>query len=166
MLEPAALHEAELQKLFATAFLDEHYKFYFTGGWTDKYKAAEGTLNIHEFASVKNDCVIGYLAYQIDRRANSTDGLCAINFKKKSVTFSKDFLRFLKDIFEKYRFRKLSFGVFIGNPAEKMYDRYIRKFGGRIVGISRENSMLEDGKFYDYKMYEIFRSDYLRTVSH
>lgn len=164
MLELAAKYELELQIKFADAFVEERNKYYFTGGYTNRYKATDSTWNIHEFVSTKNGEVIGYLAYSIDRRTNSTSGLCAISFEAKSLTFSKDFMQFLKDIFEKYCFRKLSFGVYIGNPVEKMYDRHIKKFGGRIVGTWKEDTMLSDGKFYDYKAYEIFRTDYIKHV--
>lgn len=161
MLKIASEYEAELQNRFADAFMDERYKFYFTDGWTNKYKAADSTWAVHEFVSVQSENVIGYIAYSVNRRTNSASSLCAINFQGKSVAFSKDFLQALKDIFEKYHFRKLSFGVYIGNPAEKMYDRYIQKFGGRIVGVSKADSMLSDGRFYDYKQYEIFQKDYV-----
>ena len=164
LLELAAKYETELQGKFADAFMDEHNLFYFGGGYMDKYKASDSTWNRHEFVSLNDGKVIGYLSYNINQRTNSAEGMCAINFGGKSPTFSKDFMRFLKDIFEKYHFRKLSFGVYIGNPAERMYDRYINKFGGRIVGIEKKSTMLADGNFYDYKMYEIFRDDYIRAV--
>lgn len=164
MLDLAAKHETELQVKFADAFMNSQNLFYFGGGYSDKYKASESTWNRHEFVSLKTDEVIGYLAYSVNRRTNSAFDMCAINFGEKNLTFSNDFMRFLKDIFEKFKFRKLTFGVYIGNPAEKMYDRYIRKFGGRVVGISKEADMLMDGNFYDYKEYEIFRDDYLKAV--
>lgn len=165
LLELAAKHEAELQEKFADAFIDKRNIFYFSGGYISKYKASENTWDKHEFVSAKGGKILGYLSYDIDRRTNSANGLCAINFETKSITFSKDFMRFLKDIFEKYQFRKLSFGVFIGNPAEKMYDKYIQKFGGKVVGISKDETILTDGNFYDYKMYEIFHDDYTKAVS-
>jgi len=164
LIELAAKHEVELQEKFADAFMDERNLFYFGGGYMDKYKVSDSTWNRHEFVSLNDGKVIGYLSYNINQRTNSADGMCAINFGGKSLTFSKDFMQFLKNIFRKYHFRKLSFGVYIGNPAEIMYDRYIKKFGSRIVGVEKESNMLADGKFYDYKQYEIFRDDYLKAV--
>lgn len=164
MLDLAAKHEAELQARFADAFLDMRNIFYFGNGYMNTYKPDDGTWNKHEFVSVKGGKVIGYLAYRIDRRTNTAENLAAINFGGKNLAFSRDFRQFLKDIFEKFRFRKLVFGVYVGNPAEKMYDRYIRKFGGRIIGTERAATMLLDGKFYDYKQYEIFREDYMSRI--
>ena len=165
LLDLAAKHEAELQIKFSDAFMDERNLFYFGGGYMDKYKASDSTWNKHEFVSLGNGKVMGYLSYNINQRTNSADGMCAINFEGKNPTFSKDFMQFLKNIFEKYHFRKLSFGVYIGNPAEKMYDRYIKKFGGHIVGVEKESNMLTDGNFYDYKMYEMFHDDYMKAVT-
>ncbi len=162
LLELAAKYETALQIKFADAFMDEKNKFYFTDGYTDKYKAANSTWGLHEFVSVNGESILGYIAYSVNRRTNSVSSLCAINFGSKSITFSKDFMQALKDIFEKYHFRKLNFGVHVGNPAEKMYDRYIRKFGGRVVGTYEADTMLSDGKYYDYKVYEIFQTDYLK----
>ena len=70
----------------------------------------------------------------------------------------------IDDIFKKFNFRKLSFGVYVGNPIEKSYDRLIRKYGGRIVGIKIEDTRLIDGKFYDFKMYEIFKNEYIANT--
>jgi len=50
----------------------------------------------------------------------------------------------------------------MGNPIEKMYDKYINKYGGRIIGINKQSTKLQDGNYYDVKYYEIFRDDYLR----
>lgn len=162
MLDLAGKFEEQLQKKFSDAFMNEHFMFYFGGGCFDKYKASDSTWNEHEFVSLKNGIYcLGYLAYSINRRTNSVYNMRVINFGPKSSIFSNDFKQFLVDIFEKFGFRKLSFGVYIGNPAEKMYDRYIRKFNGRIVGTEKEASMLVNGRFYDYKSYEIFREDYL-----
>ena len=63
---------------------------------------------------------------------------------------------------EKYNFRKLNFYVIAGNPAEKAYDKMIKRYGGRVVGYRRKNTRLFDGKYYDEKLYEVMREDYFR----
>ena len=87
-----------------------------------------------------------------------------INFEAEpSMTFAMDLGRALTDIFEKYNFRKLNFYVIVGNPAEKAYDKMIKKYGGRVVGYRRENTRLFDGKYYDEKLYEVMRDDYFNA---
>ncbi len=58
--------------------------------------------------------------------------------------------------------RKNCFTVVVGNPVESRYDRIIERYGGRIVGIHKEHTMLPDGRLYDEKMYEILRTDYMK----
>jgi hypothetical protein len=50
--------------------------------------------------------------------------------------------------------------VVVGNPAERLYDRVINKYGGRIVGIKEKSTKLIDGLYYDVKLYEIFKEDF------
>jgi len=79
------------------------------------------------------------------------------------VIFGADLGRALKDIFEKYNFRKLGFSVVVGNPVEKAYDRIIGRYGGRVVGTHIKQCRLTDGEYYDLKKYEIFREDYMKN---
>lgn len=79
------------------------------------------------------------------------------------MIFGRDLGKALTDIFEKFNFNKLKFSVVVGNPIEKSYDRMIQKYGGRVVGIFREDARLIDGNLYDVKQYEILRSDYMRA---
>lgn len=163
MLDIAGKYEEQLQKLFADIAFDEKYKFYYGCSYRDKYKATESTWSKHEFVSINNGEIIGYLSYSIDRDFDLVSGLTIINFKETNIIFAKDLKQFLIDIFEKFNFRKLNWGVYVGNPIEKSYDKMCIKYGGRIVGVRKENARLIDGKYYDFKMYEIFREDYLKS---
>lgn len=100
-----------------------------------------------------------YEVYQKDRTA---EGLVAINFSD-NIGFGGDLLQAIDDVFCKYNFRKLCFSVFIGNPIENTYDKLIGKYGGYIVGIKKEHTRLLDGNFYDLKMYELFRDEYIKN---
>lgn len=163
MIDVAQKYTDVLKLKFANIVYDEKYKFY-SSGWFDEYKPSDTTWNTHEFVSTYNGEVIGYITYYINRNEYDVSGLKAINFSDNKIIFGKDLMKVLKDIFEKFNFRKLSFGVYVGNPIEKSYDKMINKYNGRIVGIKKEDSKLSDGKFYDFKIYEIFRKDYLSKV--
>jgi hypothetical protein len=161
MLDIAGKYENQLKELFANITFDENFKFLFGSSYRDDYLSDKSTWNKHEFVSVYGNEVIGYLKYNIDRDANVAYGMQIVNFKSKSnIYFSRDLNKFLIDIFEKFHFRKLKFCCYVGNPIEKMYDKYIKKYGGRIVGIEKENNKLIDGKYYDLKLYEILLEDY------
>jgi RimJ/RimL family protein N-acetyltransferase len=71
---------------------------------------------------------------------------------------------FLVDLFDKFNFRKIEWTVVVGNDnAEKMYDRIINKYGGKIVGVKEKSTKLIDNKYYDIKYYEIFKDDFERS---
>ena len=107
--------------------------------------------------SFAEDKVLGLFKATIDREINHVSSLMIINFnlKKISFTFIKDLENFVKYLIEYKKFNKISFSVVVGNPAERMYDRFIEKYNGRVVGIKKNEVKLVDGKFYDLKLYEI-----------
>ena len=162
MLKPAILYADQVKQKMYGIWHNEKYKFYNYYSYWAGYNPKEDTWSANEFVSVNdNDEVIGFIQYEINRSTNSANALGIINFTDDiSLTFGKDVLQVLKDIFEKYKFHKLSFSVVIGNPIEKTYDKFINKFGGRIVGIAKEHTKLVDGLYYDVKQYEILNSEY------
>ena len=164
ILKLAYTYRDELQEKYSEIIFKDKYKYYNCCNWWGyEVKLPEDSYNSLDFVSVdKNDEVIGYLRACIDRSSNFVDSLAVINFYDINITFSKDFYKFLIDLFTKFNFRKVSFTVVIGNPAEKLYNKYIEKYGGRIVGIEKEDVKLQDGEYYDKKLYEIFREDFLK----
>lgn len=162
MLEAAIIHENELRMLFRRTWYKERYKFWNCANYYEEWSASESTWVKHQFASVRSGEVIGYIGYDINRAdADEVYALNIINFEDHpSITFARDLGNALKDIFEKYKLRKLSFSVVVGNPIEKSYDKICEKYGGRIVGVKKKQVRLIDGLFYDEKLYEVFREDY------
>lgn len=164
MLEPAIKYKDQLEKLQYNIWFDDKYKYWACDSYYQSMNIDDNTWNRHQFVSVYNDKVIGYIAYNISRSDNNVGGLSIINFSDNRAAFGIDLGKALKDIFEKYKFRKLNFNVVIGNPIEKSYDKMIKKYGGRIVGIHKEDVKLIDGKYYDRKFYEILASEYFNSV--
>lgn len=163
MLKPAILYEEELKKKYNSVAFEEKYKYYNSQSYFDFIgPLATDTFNYIQMVSVEEDDIIGFLTARIDRGDDAVSSISAINFYDVNTTFSRDFHNFLDQLFTKFNFRKISFGVVVGNPAEVMYDKYIKKYNGRIVGVKEDDVRLFDNKLYDYKMYEIFREDYLQ----
>lgn len=162
MLDNALAHIDELKRLHLKTWHDEKYKFYNYRCYWELPKLEESTINSHDFVSLNSKGeVIGAIGYCILRDTEQVCGLGIINFTDDNLTFGLDVMQAIKDIFEKYNFRKLNFCVVIGNPIEKTYDRLIAKYGGRIVGIEKQETKLFDNKYYDVKRYEILREEYL-----
>ncbi len=162
MIQPAQLYTTELKVKFWEIAYEDKYMFA-NDGYIDDYKPSDSTWNGHEFVSVdKENNLLGYIRYYINQRTNNCSGLCVTNFGD-SITFARDLFKIIDDIFCKYKFNKLKYGVFIGNPIEKTYDKLTKKYGGRVIGIAEKDSKLLDGNYYDYKSYEIHREDYLKN---
>lgn len=104
--------------------------------------------------------MIGYIGYKIDRSNDYVYALNIINFTENKSVFGMDAGQALRNIFEKFYFRKLCFSVVVGNPIEKTYDKMTERYGEKISGYQKEQVRLIDGQFYDEKMYEILAKDY------
>lgn len=167
MLDLAIKHNEELIERFRSVWFQEKYKFWNFASYYEEWNAEESTLNNHQFVSLNGQGeVIGYIGYYIDRTNDVVEGLNIINFTDDKLTFGMDAGRAIREIFEKFYFRKIKFSVVVGNPVEKTYDKLIQRYGGSICGYCKKNVRLIDNQFYDEKMYEIFKEDYFRRRLH
>lgn len=163
MLELAYANQEELQKKFLSIAFVDKYKYYNNSTYIGyKSDLSEDSWAELQFVSKKDGVVIGFLGASIDRTVGYVMALQAVNFCDKSIAFSRDFHKFLTDLFIKYNFRKVNFSVVIGNPIERMYDRFIKKYGGRIVGTFEGETMLWDREYYDVKYYEITKDNFMK----
>lgn len=162
MLKVAYLYRDEVNIKMADIAFNPKYMFYNMGTcrYFD-YKIADNSWEVMQFVSVnKDNCVDGYLCAYIDRDNNKISSLGIVNFQDTNLAFAYDLRDFLISLFDKFNYRKIEFSVIIGNPIERSYDKIILKYGGRIVGVKKESAKLIDNKYYDEKMYEIFKNDY------
>ena len=167
MLDIALKYIDKLKELYLNTWHNEKYKYYNYRCFWELPTFKENTLDGHDFVSLnERGEIIGAIGYCILRDTESVCGLGILNFTEEcDYIFGKDVFQAIEDIFEKFNFRKLSFCVVIGNPIEKTYDRLCEKYGGRIVGIEKEETKLCDNRYYDVKRYEILRKDYMKKRS-
>lgn len=166
MLDLAIKYQDQVISKFRDTWFKDKYKYFHNANYFEDWAIKDSTWTNHQFVSVRNGEVIGYIGYNIDHSWNLVNGLAIINFEDSpSMVFAADMGHAIRDIFEKYQFRKLCFSVIVGNPIESSYDKMCLKYGGRIVGIRKKNARLIDGNFYDEKLYEIFREDYINAKS-
>jgi len=170
MLDSARKYEDKLKQLFLDVDFDLFYKYSDLSVYRETFKLPESTWETNHFVSVYNGSVLGMIRYSINRLTNVVQSLYIIRFGgKKSkddpngYIFGKDIITAIKDIFEKFNFNKIIFCVVIGNPIEKTYDRLIKRYNGRIVGIRKQDARLIDNKLYDVKEYEILANDYFNS---
>lgn len=165
MLKPLQNYQAEANRKLTDTWYDFRYMYF--GGGTGYYSMEVGDNNrwSHDFASVdpKTDEVVGIIRYRTDWEAMSATnfGMCSFDFG--NLIFARDLHQCVKDIFEKYRFNRMEWVCFIDNPIFTTYKRFIEKYGGRIVGIRKECSKLQDGKLHDDAIFELMRSSYVMS---
>jgi len=168
MLKNATEYREELQEQYERIKYDDKYKFYFANSYrSDNFDLrTELDKDCIEQVSVNQDnIVIGYMLAKVEKDWNVVIDLRILNFKQKdNITFAKDLFIFLQNLFVVEGFRKLQFKCIVGNPIEKMYIKYIQRYGGNIVGVFHNSVKLIDGKIYDYTLYEVFKEDFDRII--
>ena len=166
MLKLAYSYKEKLQNEWQRVVFDPKFQFYNADAcWNYTIDVADNSWDKIQMVSVDSgEKVQGYLTAYINRASNIVSGLAVINFNDVNVRFALDLHQFITDLFSKHQFRKIEWFVVVGNPAEKMYDKFISKHGGRIVGIKKESTRTSDGVLRDIKEYEIFERDYMNRT--
>jgi RimJ/RimL family protein N-acetyltransferase len=162
MLDLAMNHKDELQKLFRETYHNPKYKYY-NGSYHEDRDYGSSTWSHHDFASIHDGKVIGFIGYMVDREVRGVYNFGIINFSDKKAVFGIDVLQIFDDIFYKFNFTRAEWRVNCGNPIERSYDKLAERMGGRIIGISTKCSMLFTGEICDSKSYEILREDYMKA---
>ena len=164
MLKHAFLYKEQLQQKYAKAMTDEHFKYYIADSYVNYTLdiKEDDWDNIQRVSVDKNNDVIGYMSCYIERHTNICRNFGILNFtKKQSITFSKDVFEYLKHLKYNCGATKFEFLAIEGSPSEKIYNKFIKKHGGRVIGIQYDTIKLTDGKMYNAVLYEIMR-DYMK----
>jgi hypothetical protein len=163
MLQPAYLYKDELYKYKCKFALDERYKYFdCSSSMSFTIDTDDSSWNKIQLVSIdKDNNPVGYFQANIDRAAYNVSSLKIANLTPTAnFTFAKDLQQFFLDLFNKYNFNKINFVVVIGNPAEAMYDKLVSNYGGRVVGVYKNDQKLWDGQIYDLKAYEILKEEF------
>lgn len=164
MLKRAILYKNQLPQLFTKIADDPYYRFFTTSYSEFDRKIEDSNWSKQQFVSVdRNDNVIGYFEADVLPKQHFVRNLNMIRFGKENrydFIFAKDLLDFFVKMFFYYEYKKINFTVAVSSPNEKWYDKFVERYGGRIVGVKKENFALENGLLLDEKIYEIFRKDF------
>lgn len=167
MLDSAFKYEEEINKMLINTWYDDKYKYYHASSYRTCFELPrqnDGDWNGRHFVSIdKNGNIIGLINYEINRESNIAQGFGAINFTDNKVVFAMDLAQVIDDIFCKFNHQKMEWTVIQGNPIEENYDKLCEKYGGSIVGIYHKHYKLIDNQYYNSKMYELFREDYIKA---
>lgn len=161
MLKNSLLFKEELSKKYQEIMYDMDYQYYM-GNSGRNYWFPEDTYENHSFVSINDKGeVIGAISYRLDRAARRAYNFGAISFDRGNLTFTKDLLKAIEDIFFRYGMSSLDFMAFTDNPITPTYTKLVEKYGGRIVGVYYNNIMLQDGKLHNTILYEMTLGSYV-----
>ena len=159
MLKPAILFKEEIENNFK--------KYYYT----DDMMYETGTLNNwlpnvqeepqdgqYQYAIVNSqDKLIGYLDYHIDWYCSCAHKFGLISFDRGNPTIGKDLYNELNKLINDYKLHRIEWQMVSGNPAERSYDRFCKKFNGT-KHILKDSIKDKYGKYHNDIIYEIINN--------
>lgn len=161
MLKFAIDYAEELKRADRATWRNPKYKWYNTGGYDEEITIENNSWNKIQMVSVNHEeKVIGYFTVDVDRANEDLFRLKVINYVDKcNPIFARDMYEYFYFLFVERGARRMEWGVVIGNPIEKMYDRFCKKVNGNIIGIRHKAVKLMNGQYADTKVYEVFGDD-------
>lgn len=152
MLKPAIMYKEELEKRFAEELYSDDYFFYSGYPGANSLPDIKAVDDIYRYVIVQGKMLIGYFCYRIDR---STDTACAFglySFDRGNTTIGKNVYAIMRKLVKTHR--RVEWRMISGNPVQKIYDRFCRRYSGNRVIL---HSVVKDdnGQYHDEYIYEI-----------
>lgn len=155
MLVPAILYKEEICKRFAQYIYTEdmiNYTGYLGNSLPTIEENNDGSL--YQYAITENGKLIGYFTYSIDWYTSCAHCFGLFSFDRNNKTIGFDVYRQLRKIIKDYRIHRLEWRMVGGNPVEKHYDKFCKKYHGKKFVLT---DAFKDryGKYHDDIIYEI-----------
>lgn len=167
MLERALLHKDQLIKKFTEAW-DNIKNIYYFVDYNNLPNLKEDDWDTDQFVSInKNGNVVGYISCNKKQSVHAISSISLIALSEDlgdRVILLYDLQKLIHDYFYIYNYNRVSFGVYIGNPVEKFYDKFVSACGGKVCGYYRQCARAMNGVLFDFKEYEILAIEYKENV--
>jgi len=165
-LVPAAYVAQELSRKVTAATFDIENEWFFFDGAFNVSMNIETSVNtwLHEnFVVVCDKEIIAYFEGHWDRPLDIISGFRCINFSKKhSKVFVETILQYIDYLFTNRGCKAINWIVALQNEhAMKQYDRFVKSYCGRRVGMRHHAQKSYTGKISDVCLYEITQEEYL-----
>lgn len=159
MLKPAILFKKEIENNFKKYYYTEDmmYETGYLGNWTPDI-IDNPDANIYQYAIIDSkEKLIGYLDYHIDWYCSCANRFGLISFDRGNPTIGKDLYNELNKLINDYKLHRIEWRMVSGNPAERSYDRFCKKFNGT-KHILKDSIKDKYGKYHDDIIYEIINN--------
>lgn len=117
--------------------------------------AEEPDKSTFQFAIVDNkDKLVGYISYEIDWYSSQARNFGLMSFDRGNPLIGKALFEVMNNIINNLRIHRISWYMVGGNPVERSYDRFCKKYNGRKI-ILRDVFKDRMGNYHDSVTYEI-----------
>lgn len=155
MLVPAVLFKGEILKKFMEYSYSEDM-FYYTGGIGGSIPTIEEKCDgiRFQYAIVDNNKLIGYFEYQVNWYSSCAHCFRLFSFERNNSIIGLDVFREIKKLIKHSCLHRLEWRMISGNPVEKHYDNFCRKYNGKKFVLT---DVVKDkyGKYHNDVIYEI-----------
>lgn len=163
MLVAAQNYRDELKSSLINCWYKDKYIHYFSGEYNE-LSLPNNAFWKRDFVHLSKDGEVdGYFCYDYNDMDKCIRNIGLISFVDNGSLLVKDVLEHIKVLFSKGA-QRLEFSAFIDNPATKIYDKLIKRYGGKVVGELHRTDYY-DGNYHDRKIYEILREDYFTAIN-
>ena len=156
MLKPAVLYKEQITKKFQERFYTDDM-LYETGcneNWSPNIANCPDESTF-QFAIVdKADNCIGFVSFKIDWYSSQAYNFGIISFDKGNIVVGKALYEVMDMIMNEYKIYRIEWRMVGGNPVERSYDRFCKKYNGTKYVL---HDVIKDkyGKYRDNVVYEI-----------
>ena len=152
MLESAYLYKNEIEKNFIKLQGTEEIMFYSSNysGYIPEIR--KETHN--QYAITERGKLIGYFTYTLDVYSLCVKDFGLMAFDSNNKRIGLDVYKQIKKLIFEYNIHRIEYCMISGNPVEKHYDNFCKRFQGRKL-VLKDVFKDEKGVYHDDVIYEI-----------
>lgn len=157
MLVPAQLYREELKNKMIACWYEPKYKYYFSGEYNE-IKIADNAYWRRDFVHLNSKGEVdGYFCHNYNDACKSMNGFGLISFSDSGALLVREVIEYIMKMFE-VEAQRAEFFAFADNPAVKLYDKLIKRYGGKFIGRLTRSAYF-CGEYHDCVFYEILKED-------
>lgn len=160
MLKPAILYKDAIFRKMQEYYYSDDMLYYM--GSLDNFLpniAEEPGDNLFQYAIIdSDDKLIGFFTYSINWYSSIAHNFGVFSFDRSNHIVGFDVYKELLKLINDYKLHKLEWRMVGGNPVERHYDRFCKKYNGNKI-ILRDCIKDKFGKYHDDIIYEVFPNE-------
>ena len=111
--------------------------------------------DLYQYAIVDNDNkLLGFFSYYVDWYSSNASRFGLISFDRGNPIIGLDVFRELEKLISQYHLHRVEWRMIGGNPVERAYDRFCKKYNGT-KHILKDVMKDREGNYHDDIIYEI-----------